>query len=63
MWHGLTVEVLSLEHRLSHRILDMRQECRTSKSVALCSCDWLLLVLAIRARGAPLTKTDGKIDE
>ena len=23
-------------------------------------CDWLLLVLAMRAQGAPLTKTDGK---
>ena len=63
MWHGLKVEVLSLKHRPSHQYLDMRQECRTSKSVAPRSCDWLLLVLAMRARGAPLAKTDGKIDE
>ena len=69
MWHGLGVEVLSLKHRPSHRLhLDMRQECRTSKSVASRSCDWLILVLAMRAQGAPLTKqnktkTDGKIDE
>ena len=34
----------------------MRQECRTSKSVVSRSCDWLLLVLAMRARRAPLTK-------
>ena len=38
----------------------MRQEYRSSKSVASRSCDWLLLVLPIGARGAPLTKTDGK---
>ena len=63
MWHGLKVEVLSLKHRPSHRYLAIRQECRTSKSVASHSCDWLLLVLAMRARGAPVTKTDGKIDE
>ena len=43
-WHGLEVEVLSLEHRPSHWYLDMRQECRTFKSVASRSCDWLLLV-------------------
>ena len=63
MWRGSKVEVLSQNYRPSHRYLDMRQECRTSKSVASRSCDWLLLVLAMRARGAPLTKTDGKIDE
>jgi hypothetical protein len=60
MWHGLEVEVLSLKHRPSHRYLDMRQEPRTFKSVASRPCDWLLLVLAMRARGAPLTKTDNK---
>ena len=60
MWHGLKVEVLSLKHRPSHRYLDMRQECRTFETQG---CDWLLLVLAMRARGASLTKTDGKIDE
>ena len=38
----------------------MRQEYRSSKSGASRSCDWLPLVLAIGARGAPLTKTDGK---
>ena len=63
MWHGLKAEVLSLQHRPSHRYLDMRQECRTFKSVASRPCDWLLLVLAMRARGASLTKTDDKIDE
>ena len=63
MSHGLKVEVLSLKHPPSHRYVGMRQGCRTSKSVAFRSCDWLRLVLAMRARGAPLTKTDGKIDE
>ena len=63
MWHGLKVEVLSLKHRFSHRYLYSRQECRTFKSVASRPCDWLLLVLTMRARGATLTKTDGKIDE
>ena len=63
MWRGLKVEVLSLKHLPSHQYLDMRQECRTSKSVASRFCDWLLLVLAMRAQGASLTKTDGKIDE
>ena len=43
--------------------LDMRQEYRTFKSVASCPCEWLLLVLAMRARGGALTKTDGKIGE
>ena len=43
--------------------LVMRQEYRTFKSVASRPCDWLLLVLAMRVRGASLTKTDGKIDE
>ena len=47
---------LSLKHRPSHHYLDMRQECRTSKRVVSRSCDWLLLVLAMRARRAPLNK-------
>ena len=63
MWHGLKVEVLSLKHRSSHGYLDMRQECRTFKGAASRPCDWFLLVLAMRARGAPLTKTYGKINE
>jgi hypothetical protein len=63
MWHGLKVEVLSLKHRSSRRHLDMRQEFRSFKSVASYLCDWLLLVLAMRAQRASLTKTDGKIDE
>ena len=64
MWHGLKVEVLKVsKHQPSHRYLDMRQECRTFKSVASYPCDWLLLVLVMRARGASLTKTDGKIEE
>ena len=63
MWHGLKVEVLSFKHQPSHWYLDMRQECMTFKSVASCPCDWLLLVLPTRAREAPLTKTDGKINE
>jgi hypothetical protein len=63
MWHGLKVRVLSLKHLPSHWYLDMRQEYRTFKSVATRPCDWLLLVLAMRAQGAPLTKTDGKIGE
>ena len=54
---------LSLKHRPPHRYLNMRQEYKSFKSVASCPCDWLLLVLIMRARGAPLTKTDGKIDE
>ena len=61
--HDLKVGVLSLEHQPSHRYLDMRQECRTSKGVTSRSCDWLFLVLAMRAQGAPLTETDGKIDD
>jgi hypothetical protein len=52
MWHGLEVEVLSFEHRSSHWYLDMRQEYTTFKIVASRPCDWLLLVLAMRARGA-----------
>jgi hypothetical protein len=65
MWHGLKVEVVSLKHRPSHRYLDMRQEYRTSRSVASRPCDWLLLVLAMimRPLGASLTKTDGKVGE
>ena len=35
----------------------------TCKSVASHPCDWFLLVLVMRARGPPITKTDGKIDE
>jgi hypothetical protein len=62
-WHGFKVEVLRLKHRPSHQYPDMRQECRTFKSVATCPCDWLPLVLAMRVQGASLTKTDGKIDE
>ena len=41
------VEVFILQHRPSRRYLDMRQECRTFKSVASRPCDWLLLVLAM----------------
>jgi hypothetical protein len=61
MWHGSIVEILSLKHRPSHWFLDMRQECRTFKSVTSHPCDWLLLIFAMRAQGAPLTKTDGKL--
>jgi hypothetical protein len=43
--------------------LDMRQQCKTFESVASHPYDWLLLVLAMRAQGALLTKTDDKIDE
>ena len=63
MWHGLKAEVLSLKYQLPHRYLDVRQHCRTFKSVASRLRGWLLLVLAMRAQGAPLSKTDGKIDE
>jgi hypothetical protein len=63
MWHGLKVELLSLTHRPSYQYLDMREEYRTSKSVASRPSDWLLLVLAMRPLGAPLTKTNGKIRE
>ena len=63
MWHGLEVEVLSLEQQSSHGYLDMRRQCKTFKSVASRPCDWLVLVLAMRAREAPLTETVGKIDE
>ena len=58
MWHGLKVEVLSVEHRPSHRyLMDLRSipPILAFESVASCPCDWLLLVLAMRARGAPLT--------
>ena len=60
------MKVLKLKLRTDPPIgkyLDMRQEYRTSKSVVSRSCDWLLLVLAMRAQGTPLTKTDGTIDE
>ena len=63
LWYGLIVAVLSLKHRHSHRYLEMRQECRFFKSIASDHCDWLLLVLAMRAQGASLTKTNDKIDE
>ena len=63
MWHGLQAEVLSLKHRASHRNMEMRQECRTFERVAFSLCDYLLLVLAMRARGALLLRTDGEIDE
>ena len=53
----------NLKHQPSHWYLEMRQECRTFKSVTSSPCDWLLLVLALRMRGATWTKTDGKIDE
>ena len=63
MWHGFNLEVLQLKPQPSHQCLDMRQECRTFKSVASYPCDWLLLIVVMRARGAPLTKTDSKADE
>jgi hypothetical protein len=63
MWHGLQVEALSLKHRPSHWYLDIKQECRTFKSVTSHPCNWLLFGLAMRTRGAPLTKTNGKMDE
>jgi hypothetical protein len=56
------MEDLRLKHRPSHWYLDMRQEGRTFESVASYPCDWLLLVLAMRAQGASSTKTNGKID-
>ena len=62
MWHGLKVELSILKHWPSHWYLDMRQECRTFKSIASRPCDWLLLVLAMRTQGASSTKTDGNID-
>jgi hypothetical protein len=52
-----------LKQRLSDRYLDMRQEYWTFKSVASRPCDWLRLVLAMRARGASLKQTDGKVGE
>jgi hypothetical protein len=51
------------KHQPSHWYLDTRQECRTFKSIASRPCDWLLLVLAMRARGAALTKTIAKVNE
>ena len=36
-----------------------RHECRSIKGVASRPCDEFLLVLAMRARGAPSTKTYG----
>ena len=41
----------------------MMQECRTFESVTSRPCDWLPLVLAMRAQGASSTKTNGEIDE
>ena len=57
------MEVLSLKHRPSHQYLEMRQEYKTFKRVASSPCDWLLLVLAMKVRGAPLIKIDGKVDD
>ena len=50
MWHGFEVEVLNFKHRSTHHDLDMRQECRTFKSVASRPCHWLLF--DVRAQGA-----------
>jgi hypothetical protein len=63
MWYGLKAEVIILKYQPSHRYLDRRQQCRTFKSVVSRPYDWMLLVLAMRARGASLTKTDSKTDE
>jgi hypothetical protein len=41
----------------------MKQECGTFKNVTSRPCELLLLNLAMSARGAPLTKFDGKIGE
>ena len=38
MWHGLKVEVLSLKHQPSHQYVDIRQECKTFKSVVSHPC-------------------------
>ena len=62
-WHVLKGEVLSLKHRPSLRYLEMRQECRTFKSAAPGPCDWLFLVLAMRARETSSIKTGNKMDE
>ena len=64
MWYGLKVEVWSFKHQPSHLYLDTKQEYRIFQSVASRPCDWLFLVLAMRVRGASLTKSDGKaLDE
>ena len=57
MWHGLKVEVLSFKHQPSHRYLNLRQEYRTFKSADSRPCDWLFLILAMRARGASLVRS------
>ena len=58
MWHGFKPQAQTL-----HWYLEMRQECRTFKSVTSNACEWLLLDLLMRARGASLTKTNTRIDE
>ena len=52
MWHGFKVEVLSLNHRpsLPSGIWTRgKNVARTFEIVASCPCDWLHLVLAMRA--------------
>ena len=44
------------KHWLSHWYLKMTQECRTFKNVVSGPFDWLLLVLAMRQRSAPIYK-------
>ena len=55
MWHGVEVEVLTSTPTFPSVPRD-EEECRTFKSVASSPCNWLLLVLATRAQGAPFTK-------
>ena len=61
--HGFKVEVLSLKHQPTLPSVH-RHETRNVgplKVLPPAHCGWLFLVLAMRARGAPLTKTNGKI--
>ena len=53
IWHGLKAYILSLKHR------PLPSVASHEASVASRSCDWLLLDLAMRERGAPLTKKIG----
>ena len=49
-------------HLPSHRYVEIMQECRII-SVASNPYDWLFKILAMRAQGLSLRKTDGEIDE
>jgi hypothetical protein len=64
MWYGLKLEVLSFQHRSFHRL--PKHEARLHdflKVPPLALVIGFFLILTMRARGASLTKTDGKMGE